>query len=133
MVVAVALVAGRPGVDDGEGVRRRLALEHPGAGDDLVVGHVPDVDVDPVDPLDGTHRLDDPAADLGPRSITGERGRERHQGRAPVERDTVEHPQFGERTPQFGLLHGREGLSNIGFLGALTGHTGSPGRFPLSA
>ncbi len=126
MVVTVAFGAG---VDDGEGIRRRLPLEHPGTGDDLVVGHVADVHIDPVDPLDRAHRLHDPAGDLGARRVPGEGGGKRHQGGAPVEGDAVEHPQLGERTLQLGLLHGRQCLSDVVFLGTLTGHTGSPGDF----
>ena len=46
-----------------------------------------------------------------------------------LEGDAVEHPQLGEWTLQLGLLHGRQCLSDVDFLGTLTGHTGSPGDF----
>ena len=42
------------GVDDLERIRRGHALEQRGEGEDLVVVHVADVDVDPLDPGDRT-------------------------------------------------------------------------------
>src|SRR5438046_457371 len=72
-------------VHDLEWVRRRGAVEEAGEGDDLIVVHVADVDVHPLDARDVTDRLDHPAGELGPGGVAGERHGEGHDRRLPVD------------------------------------------------
>ncbi len=119
------LLTGLRRVDHLQRIRRRHALEQCGEGQDLVVVHVPDVDVDPLDPGNLTDRLDHPAGQLGPGLVAGQRHRQRNDRGRAVDRDPLQQAELDDRAPQFRLLDRRQrGLDVERF-----GHARSPADF----
>ncbi len=107
-----------------------MRLSTPATARELVVGHVADVDLDAVDPVDTSDGALHPCPELRPPAPVRKRLGERDHDRRAVDGDAPDHAEVRDRHEQLGFVHGRERSSDLG-LGRR--HRGLPGRgrFPL--
>ena len=104
----------RRGIDDRQRIRRRLALERSRGGDELVLGHRPELDVRSGDALDrrgrGPDAVDEFGVDVGP--VEGVR--QRDGGNRTVDGDARNDAEGADRQSQLGVLDRGDGVTDGG-------------------
>ena len=92
---------------------RRITDEHLAHRSALLVGHHGEVEIDPLDPVEGDHGVGDAGLDLVAERTTGHGERDAHGHDGTVDGHAPDHAEVDDAAVELGVLDRTQGFDDI--------------------